>query len=236
MMIQTIKTKLGFRRKVVTFNDHIQRFLITSIRLFLVGAAVWMFINNHPGQALIILVLLLTTYIAHLFFERRLGLMLPIEFHCVITVFLFSCIYIGTISGAYWYVPWWDNAMHAISGVVFGFLGFLVLYTAYEQKRLQMSLKIMAMFAFCFSMACGAVWEIAEFSSDSLLGSIAQRNNTDTMEDLLYDALGALLIAIAGYRYIKFGRGYLHRFVQNFRHHNPHLFAKATVKSRQRPS
>lgn len=224
-----------FGKHVVPYsvNDHIQRFLIIAIRIFLVGAIIFMFANGAAGPAALVTVLLITTYVPHLLFERGYGVILPIEFHFVVIAFLFSCIFVGTVSQVYWHIPWWDKAMHGVSGVVFGFLGFLILYTLREQNKLSMSLKLMAMFAFCFSLAGGAVWELAEFGSDHFLGSGAQRNgNPDTMNDLLYDAIGALLIAIAGYRYLKRGRGVLHRFVKSFKHLNPHLFQDHKSKSK----
>lgn len=41
-------------------------------------------------------------------------------------------------------------------------------------------------------LAFGAAWEIAEWSSDNLLGSSLQEGNDDTVGDLIADGLGAL--------------------------------------------
>ena len=69
-----------------------------------------------------------------------------------------------------------------------------------------------AFFAFCFALACGAVWEIYEYLMDGLLHMnmqhFAVEDGTpllgraallDTMKDLIVDALGALVIAVIGY-------------------------------------
>lgn len=225
MLRNFFRNKFGKHIVPYSINDHIQRFLIIAIRLFLVGAIAYMATHGAAGPAGLVAVLLITTYVPHLLFERGYGVVLPIEFHFVIIAFLFSCIFLGAVSQVYWHVPWWDKAMHGVSGVMFGFLGFLIFYTLREQNKLNMSLKLVAMFAFCFSLAGGAMWELAEFGSDHFWGSGAQRNgNADTMNDLLYDAIGALVIAVAGYRYLKRGRGVLRRFVENFKHLNPQLF------------
>ena len=62
-----------------------------------------------------------------------------------------------------------------------------------------------AVFAFCFALALGAVWEIYEFTMDSVFGTNMQKymldNGTaligqaalqDTMKDIIVDAIGAL--------------------------------------------
>jgi hypothetical protein len=228
MLREIFSNKKGIAKHIVAYSrmDHIQRALIIAIRLFLVGAMVWMLATNRVGSAFLVVVLLITTYVPHLFFERGYGVKLPVEFHFVSVIFLFSCIFLGTISRVYSYWPWWDKAMHLASGIVFGFLGFLILYTLYEQNRLKASLKIMALLAFCFSLASGAIWEMSEYFSDNFLGSNAQHTNEDTMNDIVFDMLGALIVSVAGYRYLKNGKGYLHRFINNFRHYNPHLFGQ----------
>lgn len=218
-----------FAKQVVEYSrlDHVQRITIIAIRLFLVAAILWMITHNNAGPAMLVIILLINTYIPHFLFERAYKVALPVEFHFAIIIFLFSSIFVGTVLELYWYWPWWDKFVHALSGVIFGFLGYFILYTLYEQQKLKMSLKLIAMFVFCFSLASGAVWEIAEFVSDKLWDSGAQRNgNDDTMLDLIWDAVGALVVTVAGYRYLKNGRGYMHRFVKNFKQHNPQLFPK----------
>lgn len=220
------KSQFGKHRIAYSVPDKIMRFSLVAMRLFLVAATIWMATHGAPGAALIV-VLLIISYVPHYLFERGYGVVLPIEFHFTIAMFLFACIYLGTVLELYWHIPWLDKAMHGVSGALFGFFGFLILYTLQEQGKLKMSFKLMAMFAFCFSLAGGAMWEISEFASDYFWGSGAQRNgNGDTMNDLLYDAVGALVIAVAGYRYLKHGRGMLHRLIVNFRQLNPHLFGK----------
>lgn len=229
MLRDVLASKNGFAKRLVNYSkmDYIQRSLIIAIRLFLLGAMIWLLATGRPGSAFLIIVLLAATYVPHFLFERKYGVALPVEFHFASIIFLFSTIFLGTISRVYHVLPWWDKAMHAASGVVFGFLGFLILYTLYQQKRLKMSLKLLALLAFCFSLAAGAVWEIAEFFSDNFLGSNAQHANEDTMNDIILDAAGALAVSVLGYRYLKNGKGYLRRLVKKFEHYNPHLFERA---------
>ena len=72
------------------------------------------------------------------------------------------------------------------------------------------------MFAFCFALAAGSVWEIYEYTFDGLLTLNMQKyaleDGTllvgrealrDTMKDIIVDALSALIISILGFLTIK---------------------------------
>ena len=92
-----------------------------------------------------------------------------------------------------------------------------------------------AFFAFCFALAVGAMWEVFEFAMDELAGTNIQTpflgdasGLTDTMWDLIVDALGALTIALAGYVYMKRGMtSFIERWIQRFVAGNPRLFRRA---------
>lgn len=209
-----------------TLSDHVQHVLIWIVRAFLVVTFGMGVMQGNKEMAILSVLIIATTFIPHIIFERRYGFGLPVEFHLGITLFLFGSIFIGTAIDAYQNVWWWDLAMHGVSGVGLGFFGFIILYTLYMQKRLDMSFKLMMFFAFCLSLAVGALWEVGEFASDSLFGTSAQRGgNLDSMRDLIADAAGALVAAIAGYFYLrKPGTGPLTRFIVSFTKLNPHLY------------
>ena len=70
----------------------------------------------------------------------------------------------------------------------------------------------MSIFAFCFALAVGTIWEIYEFACDGLLSlnmqKFALEDGTlligrealqDTMEDLIVDAVSALVVVTMGY-------------------------------------
>jgi uncharacterized membrane protein YjdF len=92
-----------------------------------------------------------------------------------------------------------------------------------------------AIFAFMFAVGIGALWEIFEFSMDSLFGMDMQKEMrgdpsglTDTMWDLIVDILGALVISILGYGYVKTARNesFLERWIKAFVKSNPRLFKR----------
>lgn len=204
---------------------------LVLLRLFIIGTVAWALIQQQWVVAIQAGLLLATTYIPHWFIERPYGIGLPVEFHFTVASFLFLSIFVGTIMRLYHYLHGWDWVIHGASGIVLGFFGFMILYTLYIQKRLDMSFKLMAMFAFCVGLAGGALWEIGEFTSDTFIGTHAQFNATDTMMDLVTDALGSLVVSLVGYYYLKHpGAGPLRRFIMSFESHNPQLFKQASTK------
>jgi uncharacterized membrane protein YjdF len=62
-------------------------------------------------------------------------------------------------------------------------------------------------FIVIFTLAFGAIWEIWEFTLDTLAGAYLtkplQHSNTDTMIDLITDLFGGLIIAALGTFYLK---------------------------------
>lgn len=220
---------MPYKKREVPYSatDRVQQFLIWLVRLFLVATFIWGGImQGNKEMAILSVLIIVTTFIPHILFERRYGLGLPVEFHLITTLFLFGSIFIGTAIDAYQNIWWWDLAMHGVAGIGLGFVGFIILYTMYMQKRLDMSFKLMMLFAFCLSLAAGALWEIGEFTSDALFGTSAQRGgNLDSMRDLIADAVGALIMSIGGFFYLrKPGTGPLTRLIISFTRLNPHLY------------
>ncbi len=96
-------------------------------------------------------------------------------FHCRISlpVYLFGLFYalgpmLGQCHNLYYLVPWWDKMLHMIGGVMFAFFG-LFLFEAFVEKNKRKRV-MTAIFAICFSMAIGTIWEFSEFAADTFFG------------------------------------------------------------------
>lgn len=145
--------------------------------------------------------------------ERKLKLELPNYMHIAYVIFLYAAIYLGEVRNFYYDVPHWDTLLHITSGVMLGALGFFVvdLLNRDEKVRMQLSPVFVAIFAFGFAVMLGTMWEICEFSFDSVFNGNMQKYMmqdgtpligraalSDTMKDLIVDVLGALITCIAG--------------------------------------
>lgn len=133
---------------------------------------------------------------------------IPVEFDLLAVLFIFASLYLGTVRAYYDRFWWWDLVLHSGSGLLMALLGFVLVYVlnTHQRARLSLSAAFVALFAFAFAMTIGVLWEILEFSFDRLLGFHMQLDSlVDTMWDLIVNTAGALLVSVAGYRYIRGG-------------------------------
>jgi len=175
--------------------------------------------------------------------ERTYKVKIPSEINLIIVLFIYAGIFLGGVREFYHIFWWWDSLLHLLAGIGLGFAGFLVLYILDKSGKIKASPLTIALFAFCFALAMGTVWEIFEFSVDQILGYDMQRARwtideikefgssriaiMDTMVDLILDAVGALIASIAGYFYLKTGKTFIFdKFIEKFERENEKLFNK----------
>lgn len=159
--------------------------------------------------------------------ERKLKINVPSFMNIVFVIFLYAAIYLGEVRSFYYYIPHWDTVLHTFSGAMIGALGFSLVNLLNDSHKVQINLSplFVAVFAFSFALALGALWEVYEFSFDGLLGlnmqkfayqdgspRVGRNALQDTMKDLIVDALGALGTSIMGYISLKFKKGWLDKF------------------------
>lgn len=150
--------------------------------------------------------------------QKRFCIAIPNYMYVLYFVFLYCAVYLGEIRNFYFIFPQWDAMLHTFSGAMLGALGFSLVSILNDQKLIPMSLSpfFLALFALCFAVFCGVLWEIYEYTLDGILGlnmqKFALEDGTalagrlaleDTMEDLIVDTLGALAVCIAGYLGLK---------------------------------
>lgn len=178
--------------------------------------------------------MIMTITIAPVIFKKRLQVNIPAEFHSLVIIFVFASLFLGEVHGFYQRFWWWDIALHISSGLLLGIFGFLLVYVLNENSRIHVYLQIhfVALFAFLFAVAMGAMWEIFEFGMDQIFGLDMQKSMagdpsglTDTMWDLIVDTLGAAAISLLGWWYMKRPECYfLEAWIQKFIEKNPKLF------------
>ena len=146
-------------------------------------------------------------------FIHRFQIDIPVVLHIMYIVFLYCAIFLGEIASFYYRVPHWDDILHAMSSVMTGFFAYMLIAILNHGVRIRMALSpvFVALFAFCFSVTIGTVWEIYEFTADFALGLNMQKFITssgevlvgqaalaDTMMDLIIDSIGALAASLIG--------------------------------------
>lgn len=206
-------------------------FVLQAILVVEVVVAVW---EQHWLAAVITIGIIVVT-LGPFFLAKLFRVFIPPEFVLLAIAFVFASLFLGEVHGYYSRFWWWDIALHSGSGFSLGIIGFLLVYVLNETEDIGVHMKpgFVAFFAFLFAVGMGALWEIFEFSMDSFFGTNMQKEMlgdssglTDTMWDLIVDTLGALVITVLGYGYIKTARNesFLERWIHAFIKSNPRLF------------
>ncbi|MBQ6846362.1 MAG: hypothetical protein IJO61_04450 [Oscillospiraceae bacterium] len=146
--------------------------------------------------------------------ERKWSFEIPNYMTTLYFIFLYCAIYLGEVHNFYYVIPHWDDILHAFSGAMLGALGFSLVSILNDSEKTKVSLSplFVALFAFCFALAAGAFWEIYEFIGDGLFGLNMQKFRladgyilsghaalSDTMYDIIIDALAAFTVSVIGY-------------------------------------
>jgi uncharacterized membrane protein YjdF len=215
--------------------------VLAVLQLIMVLELVTLLATARWLHAFLVFAILTVTLVPELV-RRRVGVEIPSEVQLVIVLFVFASIFLGEVRDYYERIWWWDLALHMSAGFLLGLLGFLVVHVLNESSRVEVSMppSLVAMFAFFFSVAIGALWEIFEFTMDQLFGLTMQKpmgsdpsGLTDTMWDLIVDTIGAAVVALAGWRYLKAARRrYLDTWVSRFIRRNRRFrFVRRTRKN-----
>jgi hypothetical protein len=197
----------------------------------------WVFLLLEARWLSMFLVtMIIAVLLAPTVFRRKLDVEIPVEFHFTAVIFIFASLYLGEVQSFYQRFWWWDIALHASAGLLMGILGFLLVYLLNESKRVELHMTpgFICLFAFSFAVTIGTLWEIFEFFMDQLLGVNMQKpmlgdlsGLTDTMWDMIVNAMGAFIISFMGWWYLKRGQAFFVRnWIRTFMQKNPSLFSK----------
>ncbi|QVL45522.1 MAG: hypothetical protein KFB94_09965 [Methylophilaceae bacterium] len=208
-------------------------FILQALLMLGLVAEIW---SQQWFNAVITSGIILITF-APLYLQKHFHVFIPAEFVLIAIAFIFASLFLGEIHDYYTRYWWWDIALHTVSGVLLGIVGFLLVYVLNETEKIGVNMKpgFVAFFAFLFAVGVGALWEIFEFAMDGFFGMNMQKpmlgdpsGLTDTMWDLIVDTLGAFVIAVLGYGYLKTAKNesFLERWIHAFIRGNPRLFRR----------
>lgn len=160
--------------------------------------------------------------------SKKKGIRIPSNLYLLYVIFLFCAIFLGEVRNFYYIIPYWDIILHTFSGGMIAALGFSFISLLNDEENIHVKLTpfFVAFFAFNFAITLGVVWEIYEYTADGILGlnmqKFALEDGTllmgrealsDTMEDLIVDGIGALVISIIGYISLKYNKGWIEKLL-----------------------
>jgi hypothetical protein len=218
------------RDKKLDIADKIQLIISYFLQLVLLVSMFFSLLQKNWMILFLTLGIFFLTFLPAII-RRTYRVYLPVEFDLVTIVFIFTSLFLGEIHAYYIRFWWWDVVLHTSSGFLLGIAAFTLVYILNRERKINIRMKpgFVALFSFCFALAVGTVWEIFEFSMDSFFSLNMQKSGlVDTMWDLIVDTLGAGIVSVLGYFYIRGGSKSLlfRRLVNRFVKRNPQLFRR----------
>lgn len=146
-------------------------------------------------------------------FTKNLIRHIPIEIEILLFIMIILQYILGGVHDFYTVIPYYDKLVHFMLPFFVGVIGFLIAYTMFATGRLKASALSTVIIIALISLGIGALWEIFEYLSDTLIfplvpyhhfqGNLQQVANVDTMTDLIDDLAGGLFGAILGLIFIR---------------------------------
>lgn len=233
--MQDPESKLPIDQDSQSPAERIHWIVIALLQLVMAAELVFALLERQWFTGFLVVAIMFATLLP-VILGRRFQVRIPPEFSVLAVLFVFASLFLGEIRDFYARIWWWDIALHASSGLLLGILGFVLVYTLNEDSRvdLRMRPRFVALFAFFFAVAVGAVWEIFEFSMDRLFGMNMQKpmfadpsGLTDTMWDLILDTVGAACVSLFGWRHLRRGkRSFIANGIRKFIESNPRFFRR----------
>lgn len=178
-----------------------KRINIISIMVMLIINSVCLMLTILGKFNSNILVCLATYFIVFLpkILRKLLKIEIPDSVEFVFLLFIFFAEVLGSVLHFYHLISWFDSFVHYVSGILTALLGLMLLVylKRYDSKDICFNL----MFMISITLSVAALWEIFEFTNDSVFGYNAQRvietGVTDTMKDIICALLGCILVVIS---------------------------------------
>lgn len=179
-----------------------QRRLIRVMQLILLGIVGYGLVTGQPkaiingGIGLVITVLPAVL-------ERNYDL--PLD--PWLGVWITTAVFLHTLgsAGLYGLIYWWDNLTHAMSASLVAAVGYTAARAVdLHSDDIHVPRRFVFVYIFVVVLSFGVIWELFEFGLDIIADEtgitmpLAQHGLDDTVRDLMFNSLGALLVALFG--------------------------------------
>ena len=178
--------------------------IVNVVRIVIIVLIILMLSKrNYEYVGILMLTIALTFY--EVVLKKIFKIELSDKLKISLILFIFGAQVLGTVLEFYHKFSWWDTMLHFVSGIIFYFVGETIIKVLNTKTtNVNISMAVIIVFAMCFSLATGVVWEIFEFTVDTCLGQNMQITEglygrdaiMDTMIDLISLTLGTIIISV----------------------------------------
>lgn len=112
-------------------------------------------------------------------------------------------------AGLYAHVGWWDHLTHALSASLVAGIGYITVRAIdLHHDSIELPNRFIFVYVLVFVIAFGVVWELFEYGLDVIAATtgirmpLAQHGLDDTVLDLMFNTLGALVVAAVAHLHL----------------------------------
>jgi len=154
-------------------------------------------VNNYDYHFLAAIALLGVSWLM-VIASRIFNIKIPNVMYLVFYAFVILALMFGALLDFYTVFHWYDDFMHFSAGILLSILGIFIIVKLDNIGYLKFS--VLLTFMIFFVGFSTAIWEIIEFTIDTVFNldvqRVAESGVTNTMLDIIMGLLGALVIVI----------------------------------------
>ena len=155
------------KKYVKTSKSAVVIFII--LRLLIIFCTIIEFIHGNIINVLLSIAALIL-YTFPTLVQEKLKFEFPNTFEVVIYLFIFSSVVLGEINMFYIMIPYWDTILHLLSGFLCAGFGFSLFELCNKEKTSKdITIVFTVLVSFCFSITVGVIWEVVEYTADSII-------------------------------------------------------------------
>ncbi|RQG94460.1 hypothetical protein [Natrarchaeobius chitinivorans] len=184
----------------------LQRVLVQVLRLGMVAMAGYGAVTLDFGAVSNATAMLAVTFVPTLLRHRY-----DLPFDSGLVLWVTVVVFMHSIGSFYIYDRsfWWHNLTHPLSATLVGGVGYVAIRVLDEHREeIHLPPELTPGFIVIFVLSFGVFWEIGEFGFDVVAGitglemPLAQHGLDDTMSDILFNTIGAIVVARWGLPYL----------------------------------
>ena len=163
------------------FQEKRKKNLLEILNMYIRIAVIFVIIEQfrlQNYQSAILAVITLVFFMLPRMIEKKIHIEIPDIIESMILISIYASVILGEIS--YYYVLFspWDTILHLLNGFITAAIGYSFIDFINHGRKFTMvfSPAFTMLYIICFAATAGVLWEIFEFSGDSLFGKDMQKD------------------------------------------------------------
>ena len=174
-------------------SKKVSHFNIILFIAYILSIIYFLFKKDYTNAGLCTVVFIINLIILYAYYKNLI--ILDKSLYITASLFIFSCLVLGSSFKLYDIIKHYDDFLHFWSGFITVKIGFNIIKTIKSRKYINKLLIIMLLFF--FSMGFASICEINEYALETMFKMNTQAGGlSDTMQDMIDALIGSVIMII----------------------------------------